>query len=244
MSLQVDLGSFDSRAAVYNFALKMTFRAVLLAFLFNLAFLPLGYALGLVPLSLADAVKLSVACSWLFGGAVSGALALITGHVIRDLSVSRAEFERLSRTDMLSGLLNRRAFNAALAETAPGASLAILDLDRFKAVNDGHGHCAGDEVIKAVASILREVFATGHFALGGYFLIVLSVVFIGMGSTILAVTLGPPSARADSAPYHDTVLSVGPPLILLLLVLVLGLYLPESIRSLVAEAAGIVEVPR
>jgi len=93
-------------------------------------------------------------------------------------------------------------------------------------------------------SILREVFATGHFALGGYFLIVLSVVFIGMGSTILAVTLGPPSARADSAPYHDTVLSVGPPLILLLLVLVLGLYLPESIRSLVAEAAGIVEVPR
>jgi hydrogenase-4 component F len=93
-------------------------------------------------------------------------------------------------------------------------------------------------------SILREVFATGHFALGGYFLIVLSVVFIGMGSTILAVTLGPPSARADSAPYHDTVLSVGPPLILLLLVLVLGLYLPESLRSLVAEAAGIVEVPR
>jgi len=169
MSLQVDLGSFDSRAAVYNFALKMTFRAVLLAFLFNLAFLPLGYALGLVPLSLADAVKLSVACSWLFGGAVSGALALITGHVIRDLSVSRTEFERLSRTDMLSGLLNRRAFNAALAETAPGASLAILDLDRFKAVNDGHGHCAGDEVIKAVASILREVFEDHHLVarLGG-----------------------------------------------------------------------------
>ena len=169
MSLQVDLGNFDSRGAVYNFALKMTFRAVLLAFLFNIAVLPLGYALGLMPLSLADAVKLSVAGSWLFGGAVSGALALLTGHVIRELSVSRAEFERLSRTDMLSGLLNRRAFNAALVETGPGASLAILDIDRFKAVNDGHGHCAGDEVIKAVAAILREVFEDHHLIarLGG-----------------------------------------------------------------------------
>lgn len=165
MSLQVDLGNFDSRAAVYNFALKMTFRAVLLAFIFNIALLPLGYALGLLPLSLADAVKLSVACSWLFGGA----LALITGHVIHDLTVSRAEFERLSLTDMLSGLLNRRAFNAALAETGAGASLAILDLDRFKAVNDCHGHCAGDEVIKAVAEVLREVFGDQHLIarLGG-----------------------------------------------------------------------------
>ena len=169
LSLQVDLGNFDSRSAVYNFALKMTFRAVLLAFLFNIAVLPIGYALGLMPLSLADAVKLSVAGSWLFGGAVSGALALLTCHVIRELSVSRAEFERLSRTDMLSGLLNRRAFNAALAEAGPGASLAILDIDRFKAVNDGHGHCAGDEVIKAVAGILREVFEDHHLIgrLGG-----------------------------------------------------------------------------
>lgn len=169
VSLQVDLGSFDSRGAVYNFALKMTFRAVLLAFIFNIALLPLGYALGLVPLTVADAVKLSVACSWLFGGAVSGALALVTGHVIRELTVSRAEFERLSLTDMLSGLRNRRAFNAALAETGAGASLAILDLDRFKAVNDCYGHCAGDEVIRAVAEVLREVFGDQHLIarLGG-----------------------------------------------------------------------------
>ena len=169
LSLQVDLGKFDSRGAVYNFALKMSFRAVLLAFAFNLAFLPLGYALDLLPMSLADAVKLSVACSWLFGGAVSGALALTTGQVIHDLSVSRAEFERLSLTDMLSGLLNRRAFNAALGETGVGASLAILDLDRFKAVNDGHGHCAGDQVIKAVSDVLREVFGSSHLVarLGG-----------------------------------------------------------------------------
>ncbi|GEO85591.1 MULTISPECIES: GGDEF domain-containing protein [Alphaproteobacteria] len=167
--LQVDLGSFDSKASVYNFALKMTFRAVLLAFVFNLAVLPLGYALGLVPLSLADAIKLSVACSWLFGGAVSGALALVTGQVIRDLSLSRAEFERLSRTDMLSGLFNRRAFNEVLAETDSGGSLAILDLDRFKAVNDSHGHCVGDAVIQAVAEILREVFGEPHLVarLGG-----------------------------------------------------------------------------
>ncbi|MHA7968297.1 GGDEF domain-containing protein [Rhizobium sp. CAU 1783] len=169
MSLQVDLGNFDSREAVYGFALKMAFRAVILAFFFNIAVLPICYALGIMPLEVADAIKLSVAFSWLFGGAVSGALAIVTGHVIHELTVSRAEFERLSRTDMLSGLLNRRAFNAALAETGPGSSLAILDLDRFKSINDGHGHCAGDEVIKAVADILREVFGEQHLMarLGG-----------------------------------------------------------------------------
>lgn len=93
-------------------------------------------------------------------------------------------------------------------------------------------------------SILRGMFATGHYALGGYFLTVLAVVFLGMGSTVLAVTLGRPSAQANAVAYRDTALSVGPPLVMLLLVLVLGLYLPPPVRDLVAAAAGMMEVPR
>ncbi|MGV8938091.1 MAG: GGDEF domain-containing protein [Allorhizobium sp.] len=162
ISLQIDLGSFNSREAVYGFALKMTFRAVLLAFLFNLIALPIFHLLGLLPLSLGEMIQLSVAFSWLVGGAVSGALSLVTGDVIRELSISRAEFERLSRTDMLSGLLNRRAFSEALINTRQHASLAIFDLDRFKSINDCYGHCAGDIVIKAVSDAMIEVFGTAH----------------------------------------------------------------------------------
>ena len=93
-------------------------------------------------------------------------------------------------------------------------------------------------------TILRGVFSAGHFTLGGYFLFMLSVIFVGMGSTVLAVTLGKPSARANRVDYQESLLTTGPPLVMLLAVLVLGLYLPDSVRQLVTEAAGVVEVVR
>ncbi|NKN35725.1 GGDEF domain-containing protein [Agrobacterium sp. a22-2] len=147
----------------------MAFRAVLLSFILNLIVLPISHALGLVPMALGDAIRLSVVMSWLVVGVVSGVLGILTGHMIRQLSLSKAEFELLSRTDMLSGLLNRRAFSELLDDTAGPASLAILDLDRFKSINDGHGHCAGDTVIQAVSGILRDVFGDRHVTarLGG-----------------------------------------------------------------------------
>lgn len=167
--LQVDLGSFTTKRAVYGFALKMAFRAVLLSFILNLVALPICHALGLVPMALGDAIRLSVVMSWLVVGAVSGVLGILTGHMIRQLSLSKAEFEHLSRTDMLSGLLNRRAFSELLDKSDGPASLAILDLDRFKSINDGYGHCAGDAVIQGVAGILRDVFGERHMTarLGG-----------------------------------------------------------------------------
>lgn len=61
--------------------------------------------------------------------------------------------------DSLTGLANRRGFAAELAK-GPGdtpVALAICDIDRFKAINDRHGHPVGDRVIKAVAeSIARS----------------------------------------------------------------------------------------
>lgn len=61
--------------------------------------------------------------------------------------------------DSLTGLVNRRGFAAELAKAAGDApvALAICDIDRFKAINDRHGHPVGDRVIKAVAeSIARS----------------------------------------------------------------------------------------
>ena len=84
-----------------------------------------------------------------------------------DLSESRhaeAEVRRLARYDSLTGLFNRSAMTKALDDalrTGRGGfarcALMLLDLDRFKAVNDSHGHLAGDELLKQVARRLQEV---------------------------------------------------------------------------------------
>ncbi len=58
--------------------------------------------------------------------------------------------------DPLTGLANRDAFADALAECADEATLLYLDVDRFKAVNDRHGHEVGDRVLVAVASRIVE----------------------------------------------------------------------------------------
>lgn len=67
-----------------------------------------------------------------------------------------------SRTDGLSGLLNRRCWEDAVASeferglrTGRSASILMLDIDHFKSINDRHGHPVGDEVIRNVAAILR-----------------------------------------------------------------------------------------
>ncbi len=69
----------------------------------------------------------------------------------------------LARTDSLTSLPNRRAFDEELAIAVARAqryqrplSLIILDLDRFKVLNDQYGHPAGDAVLQMVAQVLRE----------------------------------------------------------------------------------------
>ena len=69
----------------------------------------------------------------------------------------------LSSRDALTGVANRRSFEVALAReidrvarSGEPALLLVLDIDHFKRVNDGHGHGAGDLVIKAVAGALLE----------------------------------------------------------------------------------------
>lgn len=66
--------------------------------------------------------------------------------------------------DRLTGLLNRAAIERRLAETAAGpegCSIAIVDVDRFRAVNDQYGRAVGDRVLRAVAETLRES-CSGH----------------------------------------------------------------------------------
>ncbi len=82
---------------------------------------------------------------------------------LRDATRSRrrlAEVEERAIHDPLTGLLNRehlaqREAAAAESGTAAGLAVVMLDLDRFKAVNDSCGHAAGDRVLRDVSSLLR-----------------------------------------------------------------------------------------
>ncbi|WP_380169882.1 putative bifunctional diguanylate cyclase/phosphodiesterase [Kineococcus sp. DHX-1] len=81
-------------------------------------------------------------------------------HLIRDLShlaVRRQE----ALTDELTGLANRRAFDRALAVPAERRALLVLDVDRFKEVNDRFGHPAGDRLLVAVAGRLAGAVPPG-----------------------------------------------------------------------------------
>jgi diguanylate cyclase len=70
-----------------------------------------------------------------------------------------------ARTDVLTGLANRRAFQEEAAraeqrfrESGQAFSLIMIDIDRFKQVNDVHGHPFGDDVLRGVGEILLQQF--------------------------------------------------------------------------------------
>ena len=64
-------------------------------------------------------------------------------------------------TDALTGLANRRALFDLIDREAVAGAVLFCDLDRFKAVNDEHGHHVGDEVLRVVADRLRGCVRTG-----------------------------------------------------------------------------------
>ncbi len=87
---------------------------------------------------------------------------LITGLLMATLRKSLRTQQDLARTDGLTGLYGRRAFeetlqhDLALAQRRKSAlTLAYVDLDDFKALNDTHGHAQGDRVLRVVSRVLR-----------------------------------------------------------------------------------------
>lgn len=68
----------------------------------------------------------------------------------------RQRLERQALTDPLTGLANRSAFERRLGDATGPVTVAIIDLDEFKPVNDTHGHESGDAVLQVVAERLRR----------------------------------------------------------------------------------------
>lgn len=80
--------------------------------------------------------------------------------------LDRARLERrIAQTDMLTGVANRQAFTAAFtrltaqaAQSGEPLSLALIDMDKFRHLNEVHGHGMGDVVLKRLAAFLSETF--------------------------------------------------------------------------------------
>jgi diguanylate cyclase (GGDEF)-like protein len=87
------------------------------------------------------------------------AVMLVRAHSTQERLV--AELQEQARIDSLTGLVNRRVFDEALETSLTGAvragtALVLIDVDRFKTINDSHGHPVGDDVLVHLADVLRE----------------------------------------------------------------------------------------
>jgi diguanylate cyclase (GGDEF)-like protein len=132
----------------------------------------LGYFLGLLIVRPLD--RLTQGAAKVAGGDLEVDLPVVTGgevgyltqvfnNMVARLRESHQELERLSATDPLTGLFNRRRMMESLDHEVRRSrrlkhSFAVLmaDVDHFKRYNDANGHPAGDAVLKQVATIMRE----------------------------------------------------------------------------------------
>ena len=131
-----------------------------------------------------------------------------TNDLQQELVAQGMRLESMLREDALTGLLNRRAILSQLGGTISGArrhghplSVAMIDLDNFKAINDAYGHAAGDNVlvaaVRAMRAHLRAEDQLGRLG-GEEFLVVLPETDEG-AATRVAEKLREEVARAPGA---------------------------------------------
>jgi diguanylate cyclase (GGDEF)-like protein len=104
---------------------------------------------------------------------VSSGLSYRSNRLLLELTLARAELWRISRTDQLTGLLNRRGFDEAAISVLANArgtnspAVALMcDLDRFKAINDQFGHEFGDAVLVKIGEVLRSFAKENEILVG------------------------------------------------------------------------------
>ena len=104
---------------------------------------------------------------------------LATGALILIVAVVEASYH-MAYQDSLTGLPARRALNEALLRLGGQYTVAMLDVDHFKRINDQHGHDVGDQVLKMIAAKLAQVSGGGKaYRYGGE---EFAVIFAGRGA--------------------------------------------------------------
>ncbi len=88
---------------------------------------------------------------------------------VSELIAQSIHSDREARTDALTKLHNRRAWDETVATLEIGrhTSVALIDVDEFKQINDGYGHVAGDGVLSLIGTILRKSQQATAYRLGG-----------------------------------------------------------------------------
>jgi diguanylate cyclase (GGDEF)-like protein len=121
------------------------------------------------------------------------------------------DYRYLAFNDPVTELPNRRAFDDRLLELAAGARAGILltlDVDSFKAVNDEHGHAAGDDVLRSVGRAIRREVRPSDFVArtgGDEFAALLPGCSAGKGLEVAERV----RARVKADPGHSVTLSIG-----------------------------------
>ncbi len=145
-------------------------------------------------------------------GATKGVLFLAAGNIHRAYGSKN--------TDLVSGAMRRLPLSGTLFLAG---FLAITGSPPF-----------GPFVSKF--AILNGAFAGGRFVVGGLFLLLLLLVFIGMGTTVLKVVQGRVPLAARDTAYRDGLLTGAPVLALMAVVLLLGVYIPPPLTALLDDA--------
>lgn len=94
----------------------------------------------------------------------ANAKVMVAEQRLAELESKISELEYLAATDPVTGLMNRRGFEKFFAQElartrrhkTPGSVLMLFDLDKFKEINDTHGHQAGDACLKKVGEFLQS----------------------------------------------------------------------------------------
>jgi len=123
-----------------------------------LAYIGFGFVFGAPLLEMAYGVLILG-----FSNVIGSYASLLLERSARENFDNKREFMRLTRTDGLTGLFNRRAFDQHLRQLWSQArrddkkiAVIVADIDHFKLYNDCYGHRMGDDCIKAVADALAE----------------------------------------------------------------------------------------
>jgi len=150
------------------------------------------------------------------GGEVAFLTQVFNAMVVR-LREKTEELERLSVTDGLTGLLNRRRLMEVLADEVKRSqrlehtfAVLMVDVDHFKKYNDAFGHLAGDEVLVTVAKALREQTREVDFVArygGEEFLVILPEGNLQEGTRVAERIRG--AVRAAKLPGRHVTVSIG-----------------------------------